>query len=210
MNSEQIKKKGILAILLEQGIKLLLKKECKKINNIKIDIVASSIEIIKGIIQKITIRAEEINYKDLLFDKIKLEANKVKVNFKINSKELKFENNLKIKIKISLSEKSLKTILLSKNWNWVEKLITSQISYQDKIEDLKIIDGQILINASKDREISKIVNKFEMKATNGNLYLENKALNKSIKIPIEDKVCIKNVNIENGLINIYANSSISF
>ena len=34
--------KGILANLLEKGIKILLKKECKRIDNIQINIIASS------------------------------------------------------------------------------------------------------------------------------------------------------------------------
>jgi len=49
-----------------------------------------------------------------------------------------------------------------------------------------------------------------IKVNNGNLYLENQSYNKSIKIPIEEKVFINNVNIQNNLINIFAKSSISF
>ena len=49
-----------------------------------------------------------------------------------------------------------------------------------------------------------------IKAKEGKLYLESKGCNKSIKIPIEDNVFIKDVNIQNNLINIYANSSINF
>ena len=82
--------KGIIVKLLEQGIRVLLIKECKKINNIKIDIISSSTQIIKGEIQKINIIAEDIKYKDLLFDKIELEANQLKINFKLTNKELWF------------------------------------------------------------------------------------------------------------------------
>ena len=74
-----IQEKGILAKLLEKTIKVLLKKECNKIRNLKIDIIASSIQIIKGKIEEINITAEDINYKNLLFDKIELEADKVDV-----------------------------------------------------------------------------------------------------------------------------------
>ena len=93
MLDEHIQEKGILAKLLENGIKILLKKECGHISKLKINIYASSIQIIKGIIQKIHIISEGINYKDLLFDYIELEANNVKLNFKISNKELKFEND---------------------------------------------------------------------------------------------------------------------
>ena len=107
MTSNRIKEKGILSKLLEKAIKILLRKECKKIGEIEIDIIASSIQIIKGVIQKIYIKSKDINYKDLLFDKIELEANDVKIKFNISNKKLNLENNLIIRFKISLSEYSL-------------------------------------------------------------------------------------------------------
>ena len=83
MTHKRIQGKGILARLLENGIKILLKKECKRIGNLKIDIVANYLEIIKGIIHRVHIIAEDINYKDLLFDEIELEAEEVKIIFKV-------------------------------------------------------------------------------------------------------------------------------
>ncbi len=47
-----IQEKGILTKLLEQGIRILLVKECKKISNIKIDIISSFTQIIKGKIKR--------------------------------------------------------------------------------------------------------------------------------------------------------------
>ena len=51
---KQIKQKGILTKFLEQGIKILIIKECKKIINLKIDIISTSTQIIKGEIKKST------------------------------------------------------------------------------------------------------------------------------------------------------------
>ena len=208
--SKRIQEKGILAKLLEKGIQLLIKKECKKIGKININIIASSIQIIKGIIQKIYIIAKDINYKDLLFDQIELEANGIKLIYKINNKELKFKNNFKIKFKITLSENSLKTILLSNNWDWIGDMISKEILNHAKLEDIEIKNDQILITTSKDIQTKNEVENVYIKAENGKIFLENKTYNKSIKIPIEDKVYIKNINIRNNLINIFANSSISF
>ena len=44
----------------------------------------------------------------------------------------------------------------------------------------------------------------------GKIHLKNLSNKKTIQIPIEEKIYIENVNIENNLINIFANSSISF
>ena len=207
---KQIKEKGILAKLIEKGIEIVLKKECKKIDKIEINIFANSIQIIKGLIRKIHIMAENINYKDLLFDEVELEANDVQILFRINNKELSFGNKFKIKFKISLSAESLKTILLSDNWSWICNMIIKELSTQDKLENIQLKNGQILITTSTDINTINKEEKIDIKTMSGKLYLENIGNSKSINIPIEDKVFITNVNIKNNLINISANSSISF
>tara|TARA_Y100001968_G_C19343072_1_gene710578 strand:+ start:590 stop:1222 length:633 start_codon:yes stop_codon:yes gene_type:complete len=207
---KQGKDKGILAKLLEKGIKILLKKECNKISKIKIDIIASSIQIIKGIIEKIYIIAEEVNYKELLFDKIELEANQVQISLKLNNNEIKLNNNLIIKFTISLSENSLKTILISNRWNWIGDVIAKEMLDQDKIENLRIINNKIVIKASNNKKTLSQEEIVFITAEKGRIYLENKKHNKSIKIPIEEKVYIKNLNVQNNIITFSANSSISF
>ncbi len=210
MIAKRIKEKGILSKLLEQGVKILLIKECKKITNIKIDIVSSSIQIIKGEIQKINLFAEDINYKDLLFDAVELEANHLKVNFKLTTKELYFKNNPIIKFKISLSQNSLKTILLSNNWNYIGNMISKKILNQDKLQDIKIKNGQFFIKASEGNNIISNEEQIQIKTNKGKIFLKNRSYNKTFQIPIEEKIYIENVNIENNIINVFANSSISF
>ncbi len=205
-----IKEKGILAKLLERGIKIILIKECKRIGQLKIDIIASSLQILKGIIQKIHIFAKDITYKDLFFDEIELETNEVKIFFKIYTKELRFNNNFALSVKILLSENSLRNTLISENWNWIGDLITKEIFNQNKFEDIKIKNDQILIKAfNKDKTISE-EKEINIQAENGKIYLESKEYNRSMKIPMEDKVCIKSVSIHNNLIMVFAKSSISF
>ena len=209
MITKRIHEKGIISKLLEQGIRILLIKECKKINNLKIDIVSSSKQIIKGEIQKLNIIAENINYKDLLFDEFELEANHLKINFKLLKKELLFKNNPIIKFKISLSQNSLRTVLLCESWNWIGNMVSKEILNQDKLEDIIIRNGKLLMKIYK-RNIN--INKEEqvnIKSSKGKLYLINKKNNKSVQIPIEDKIYVENVNIENNLINISAKSSVS-
>ena len=209
MISKKIKEKGILAKLLEKGIEIFLKKECNKIGNLKIDIAASSTQVIKGIIKKIHIIAEDINYKDLLFDKIELEANDINIIFNLHNKELNFKNNFSIQFKISLSENSLKAILLSNNWNWIGAIISKEIFNQDKLEDISIKNDQIIITTSKEQTNDNKGGKVSIMIKKGKLYLESKENSKFLKIPIEDKVFIEKININNNLINIYAKSSVS-
>ena len=207
---KQIKQRGILTKFLEQGIKILIIKECKKIRNLKIDIISTSTQIIKGEIKKINISAEDINYKDLFFDELQLEADNLKINFKLINKELYLKDNPIIKFKILLSQSSVRTALLSDKWNWIGDKISNEILNLEKLIDIKIKDGQLLITASKNNLSVNQVKRINIKTERGKIYLENKDYNKKIKIPIEDKIYIKNVNIDNNLINIFASSSISF
>ena len=207
---KRIHEKGILAKLIEQGIRILLIKECKKIGNLKIDIISTSTQIIKGEVQKINLFAKDINYKDLLFDEIKLESNQIKINFKLINNKLYFQNDPIIKFKISLSQNSLTKVLLSNNWNWIGNMISKKLLNQEKLGNIRIKNGKFLI---KENEKNKSINEVEqinIKTESGRVYLENKAFNKSIQIPIEDKVYIENVSIENNLIHFFGNSSISF
>ncbi len=210
MISKRIQDKGILAKLLEHGVKILVIKYCKKIGSIKIDIIASSIQIIKGELQKINIIAEDINYKDLLFDRVQLEANQIGIKFKLKNKELNFKNNQIIKFKLSLSENSLKTVLLSKNWSWIGARICKEILNKEKIEDVKLRNDKLLIKGYKKNMTNNQVEQINIKAEKGKIYLGNKTSNKTFQVPMENKIYIETINIENNLIKISANSSLSF
>ena len=206
---KRIQRKGILAKLLEQCVRILILKECKKINNLKINIISSSANIIKGEIEKINIFAENINYKELLFDQLELEGNNIKIIFNLTHKELYFKKNPIIKFKISLSQKSLKAILFSNGWYWISKVISNEFLNQEKLEDIEIINDALLIKASEKDITKNKEEKINIKTEKGKIYLRKKSNKKSIQIPIEDKIFIENIYIENNLINIIGNSSIS-
>ena len=210
MAAKLIQDKGILVKLLENAVRILIIKECKKIGNLKIDIVSSSFKIIKGEINKINIIAQDINYKDLLFDKFELVANQLKIKLNLSNKELYFENNPIINFKISLTQNSLRTILLSKSWNWIGNMISKEILNQEKYEDIIIRDGQLSMKVSKKNTNLKKEEPINIKTEKGRVYLGNKTYTKIIQIPLEDKIYVENIHIENNLINIFANSSISF
>ena len=210
MIAKQLKEKGILAKILEKAVEILLNKECKKIGKVEIDIVASSIQIIKGIITKIYIKAEDIDYKDLLLDKVKLEAKDVKIVFRISNKDLKLKNNLIIQFKISLSENSIKKVLFSNSWGWIGNMISKEMLNQDRLYDIKIKNNKLFIKGIKDKKKISEGDIFEIKEDKGKIYLASNVIDKIIEIPIEDKVCIKDVNISNNFINITAKSSVSF
>ena len=132
------------------------------------------------------------------------------INFQIKKKELHFKNDPIIKFKISLSQYSLKRFLLSKNWNWIQTLISKKLLNQAKLEDIQIKNDQLLINTLEEKKKFNEPEQIEIKAYKGKIHLNNRIHKKTIQIPIEEKIYIEKIYIENNLINIFGNSSISF
>ena len=85
-----------------------------------------------------------------------------------------------------------------------------EILNQGMLDDIKIKNDQVLIKTVKDNNTNNEEMIVDLKAEKGKIFLKNKLDNKSIKIPIEDKIYIKQINIKDNLINIFANSYISF
>ncbi len=200
---------SFLSILLQKAIEILLRKECRNINSIKINIIASSKEILKGNIKKIHLLAKGINYKDLIFDEIELKAKEVNLSFKLKRAELLFKNEFIANFKIQLSQNSLKTILLSKSWNWIGTMISNELLNSKLFKDIKILNDKIQIAGVNNNQDEINLEEVNILSKNGKIYLENIISNKSISIPIEDKVFIEKINIHENSIFIYAYSSIN-
>lgn len=206
MKEGKKKKKGILARLIEKGIEMFLRKECKMIKNINISIFSSNSEIIKGEINKIKITAERVNYKELLFNEIELQTNKLRVNYRIKNKQLNFKDSFLVKIKISLTRDSLKIILNSQDWSWIGCLISEKLLKLTQLADVKIENNILELKGSNRENTNHKTELVEIKAKKGKIHLENINNMYSMIIPIEDKIYINHINIVENKININAQS----
>ena len=111
---------------------------------------------------------------------------------------------------MSISRSSLKSILLSTNWNWIGNIISKEILNLNKLEDITIENDQISIKGVKENNTDNEIEKLEIKLNNGKIYLENKTHTKSVKLPIENKVHVRDLKIQSNSIIIYAESHVSF
>ena len=88
-------------------------------------------------------------------------------------------------------------------------MISNEVLNKGKLEDIEIINDELLIKVSEKNITTNKEEKINIYTESGKIYLRMKNKEKSIQIPIEDKIFIENIYIENYLINIIANSSIS-
>ena len=204
-----IAEKGILSRLIEKGIEFLLKKLCNEINIINIDIFASSTQIVKGEINRINLKAKEINYKELLFDEIELDADNLKFNYKINKKKLFFKKEFIVEIKIKLSEKSVRKILSNKNWDWIGCLISKTILNLNSLKNIIIQNNEIKLEG-----FNKNINYYEEEIVGiyteeGKLYIKDKSCKKVLEIPIDKNIYINKSIIQNNLIIVCAKAKVN-
>ncbi len=203
------KKKGILAKLIEKGIEIYLKKECKIIKNINIDIFGSNSEIFRGEINQIKITAERVNYKELIFDEIELQTNKIRINYQIINKQLNFKDSFSVRLKISLTGESLNKILNSQNWAWIGSLISEKLLKVKYLTDIRIENNIIKLKGSNRNNTNHKTELVKVESKEGKIHLQNINNMYSMIIPIEDKIYINQINIVESRMNINAQSEIS-
>ncbi len=209
MKGQKNKTKGVLAKLIEKGIEIFLKRECKAINSININIFSDNSEIIKGVINQMEITAKEVNYKELFFNKVELQTNKLRINYPTIQKQLSFKDSFSIKMKISLKGESLQEILSSQNWAWIGSLISEKLLNSSQLKDLRIESNIINIKCSNRNNTNYKTESFEIKSKDGKIHLGNINNMDSMIIPIEDKIYINHINIVNNQININAHTEVS-
>lgn len=209
MKARVKERKGILAKLIEKGIAIFLQKECKTIKNININIYSTNREIIKGEINKMIISAEQVNYKELLFNKIKLQTNKLKLNYQVINKKLNFKDSFPVKVKVSLTGESLKKVLNSQNWYWVGNLISDRLLNSNQLTDINIKNNMLELEGSNKNKTNNNTELIQLKSEKGKIHMRNINNQSFMIIPIEDKIYINHINIIENKINIYAHSEVS-
>ncbi len=209
MEEERKRRKGILAELIKKGIEIFLKKKCRMIKNININISSSNRDILKGEISQLMITAEEVNYNELLFNKIELQTSKLSIHYRIINKQINSENSFLLKIKLSITGDSLKKMLISQDWGWIGGLISKELLNVSKLTDLKIENNIIELKGSNMNNTDNKTELVEIKSKEGKIYLKNINNIYSMTIPIEDKIYINHINIVEDKININAEAETS-
>ncbi len=209
MKEKRKERKGVLSKLIEKGIEIFLKKECRMIKNININISSSNREIIKGEINEMKITAEEVNYKELIFNNIELQTSKLGFDFQIINKQLKSKDNFLLKMKITLTGESLNKMLNSQNWDWIGCLISQKLLNLSQFTDLQIENNIIKIKGSNKDKTNHKTELVKIKSKEGKIHLKNIDNMYSMTIPIEENIYINHINIIENKININAQSEAS-
>ena len=198
-------KKNFINYSLELGIKSWLKFICKRINIKNLEIILDN--NLKDNIKKLYLKANNLIYKNIYINKIKININDFKLHF--NYKKLRmYSNNMIIDCFIEIDNSNLEKIFFTSKWQDIRTQLQNKFTEGNNILNLHIDYDLIDLNYQINNILLKKT--IRLKSEENKLYLLDVKDKKKVLIPLDKNIQIKNCLITNKLINIELTSKVTF
>ncbi len=209
--TNSIFKGSALTRVLKLGLIFWIRKQCKEISELSIDINKIKIGLNNFRISQIMLSASFINFKDILINNINLEATDLILRLDLKKpikNSITIDENFKIKANILFDQEDLITTIKSNQWFSLKNWIQVNLLENKPISKI-IIKNKQLIFILKDKINNKSTEKyFSIKAKNGKLFFNQDGILAEHYLPIEESIYINQANIENELLSIHISSNI--
>ena len=123
MNQYFSKEKSSFRRIIETALRLWIKRKCKRIKSLNVNIVCTAKELIKGFISSVNLHGESILFQGIEIESCELKANSLKFKLEPIKRRFTLKENFIINGELILSSSSLKQTLLADKWNWVNSSI---------------------------------------------------------------------------------------
>ena len=183
--------------LLRFAIKTILNRSCKEIDIREIRIKKENKKIINKI-DEIIIKAENIIFQEIYLKEAKLLINDMNIR-KINFKNLLNIKNFNIEVKLKLTTTNLNNILSRKKWSELKSKLASFTTHKKSIKYLRINKQMIYFYSENNKADFELV--FSLILDKNNIVLRNNMKGESIKIPIDQKIRFRSLNIMDNCIS---------
>ena len=183
--------------LLRFAIKTILSRSCKTIDIKEIRIKKENKRLINKI-DEIIIKAENIIFQEIYLRETKILINDLDIR-RINLKNLLGLNNFNIEVKLKLTTTNLNDILSRKKWSELKSKLAFFTTHKNSIKYLRINKDMIYFysdNKKADFELG-----FSLILDKNNIVLRNNMKGESIKIPIDQKIRFRSLNIMDNCIS---------
>ncbi len=183
--------------LLRFAIKTILSRSCKTIDIKEVRIKKENKRLINKI-DEIVIKAENIIFQEIYLRETKILINDLDIR-RINLKNLLGLNNFNIEVKLKLTSTNLNDILSRKKWSELKSKLAFFTTHKNSIRYLRINKDMIYFysdNKKADFELG-----FSLILDKNNIVLRNNMKGESIKIPIDQKIRFRSLNIMDNCIS---------
>ena len=198
MENKTSSRKGPLIQIIEVGLGIWVRSQCKSINKIDISLGGSNYKILSGRISSVSIIAEQVNYKDLILKEVNLISGPLALNIDLSNKNQKitFREKFNVEGNISLTSKGLKEIILSTQWEWIGQWLAINLLGVSSLQSIEI-DGDILKlkGSDADKDVST-KSEFDIEAKLGTLCFNNKTKDEFSLLPMDQSIHINHAIIK--------------
>ena len=211
MSTKASKKKDYLISLIEIALKYWIRSQCNSIEDIYINIKGDALNIINGKISGLSVKGNRIDFKGLLIQSISINSEEITLEVGISLKGVKAIpiKDFKIKGNIVLSSKDLNTILSAPTWSWIANWLCSNFCNNANFAELKINQNELILKSYINEIQSTNINYLFLEAKDGTILFKDKESLREALLPMDNSICINNINLKESILTIDGSSSIS-
>ncbi len=207
------KRRTPFELLLETGLAYWVRSQCKSIGTLKIIINGLSLGFPNNEVSDINVIAKEVNFKDIHFEQLNLNAELIKFRLNLMNKSggiLSIEDDFKIDGGLSMSSKDINMVLSSSTWCSLKEWIISNFFSKQTNLNSQIKDNLLILQAFDSTKHKKNLEEkiFSLQSKSGNLLFRDIKSCYEKYFPIEDSIFIKDAYFSSNKLNFLIESNV--
>ena len=211
MENKEASKNDPIIKIIEFGIELWIRKQCKSIGNLKLEIFGSTIELIRGRLSEVKLIANKVNFQDLNLYYVNLRSDPLKFNINLSRRDQRFvfRKRFGIKADVHITTENLNQLLNTERWKWIGDWLANKLIKADKLKSMKINENSIKLAGVKSDETKVLTDEFFLKSSSGTLMFHNKNKTITSLLPMDPNINIYNALIKDNKIFVSIHSEIN-
>ncbi len=198
--------------LLETGLTYWIRSKCKSIGSLKVIIKGLSVGFPNNQVSDISLIAKEVNFKDIHFEQLNINAELIKVKLNLINRSkgfLSIKDDFNIEGRLSMSSKDINLVLSSLTWFSLKEWIISSFFSQQTNVNSRIKNNLLILQAFDSNNKKNLEEKiFSLQSKSGNLLFRDINSGYERDLPIDDSIFIKDTYFSNDTLNFLIESTV--
>ncbi|KGG12248.1 hypothetical protein EV05_1458 [Prochlorococcus sp. MIT 0601] len=197
--------------LIEAGLKYWVIKQCISIGKINLKINSSTLSILKGAIPMVSLEASSINFRNIIIDKIFINAKNIKLKFIIRKGKPSVEllENFFLKFTISFTSDQINNICLSEDWKSLGDFFTTEFFLDSTFKKIEIDDNLFKVKVLSNESNQMIEKLLKIDIKSGKLNFTDIDSNKNSILPIDKSIKVNIFNFNQKTLTLVCTSEVT-
>ncbi len=193
---------------IEAYLKYWTEKRCNRINTLDIRIDGPFLKIVQGKIDRVEVKASEIDFKNILINQLDLYSNTIElsINFKKGMPTISLSKTFNINFSVSFENDQLTRMFKSKELSSIGEWFCNEFFSECKFISIIIEKNHLRVKAFNDK--LKVYEEIllELESRNGKLIVKENSVKKEVDFPIDNSIYIKNFILHDNHLSLNCNS----